>query len=206
MLPTPDALSDQLIGGRKLDRKTSRDYSMTNDDDEALELRAEGGAATGSLVRHEARGSEARAAGDRMKAEAKKARLRAAAPDLANLVDEGRLNFNEAMAAFAKRKENKRAEGSCPYWEIELRRVLTPKQWREHEAFIRRRNEFYALSFSEMVDMAKWVLAVDSDLAEPVKNGIIPLFEAYHELKQAEDLLASIMERQRERDDPEAAR
>jgi hypothetical protein len=127
-------------------------------------------------------------------AEANKVRLRAAASDLANLVDEGRLSLNEAMAALAVRKGRERtvAPDPRPRWEIELRYVLTPKQWREHEAFIKRRDDFNALSRSEMVDMARWVLAVDPDLAEQVKNGIVPLFEAYHELTQAEDLLASI--------------
>lgn len=123
--------------------------------------------------------------------EAQKAKLRATAPDIATLVDEGRLSLGEAMAVLAVRQRQ-----SNPYlWEEreqrELRSVLTPEQWREHEAFIKRRDEFNALPQSERVDMARWVLAVDPDLADEVKNGLVPLFEAYHQLKQAEAFLAA---------------
>src|SRR5262249_40632693 len=62
--------------------------------------------------------------------------------------------------------------------ERELRRVLTPEQWREHEAFIKRRDDFNALFMSEKEDIARWILAVDADLADKVKNGFVPLFEA----------------------------
>jgi len=128
--------------------------------------------------------------------EAQKVRLRATAPDLANLVDEGRLTLNGAMAALDERERQRRAEqyllNAPDRVEQELRRALTPAQWREHEAWIKRRDEFDALSRSEQVDIARWVLAVDPDLAEQVKNGLVLLSEAYHELKQAEAFLGQL--------------
>jgi hypothetical protein len=60
-----------------------------------------------------------------------------------------------------------------------LFRALTPEQWRKHKAFTKRRDEFYALPWSEKVDMARAVLAMDPDLAEQVMHGTIPLFEAH---------------------------
>jgi hypothetical protein len=71
-------------------------------------------------------------------------------------------------------------------------RRVTPEERRKHEAFIKRRDEFRALSKTEQVDIARWVLAVDPELAEQVREGYVPLFEAYHQLKEAAAFLAEL--------------
>jgi hypothetical protein len=83
-----------------------------------------------------------------------------------------------------------------PDWEIELWLCLTPEQWDEHEARKKRKAEFDALSISEQIDIARWVLAMDPDLAKQVMNGYPLLFDAYYQLKQAEAFLLELSRRQ----------
>jgi hypothetical protein len=128
--------------------------------------------------------------GRKLTAKAALRRLREVSPDLAALVDDG-FALNEAIAVYRMRQHEKLAEGHrkaeayLEPWERELKRILTSEQWREHEARKARAKEFDVLPRDEQVDMARWVLAVDPDLALQVRDGLISLAEVYHELKEA---------------------
>jgi hypothetical protein len=79
--------------------------------------------------------------------------------------------------------------------ERELFDALTPEQWRKHKDFVKRRDEFNVLSWSEQTDMARAVLAMDCELAQQVMRGTIQLFEAHHQLKEAEAFLNALKQR-----------
>jgi hypothetical protein len=130
-----------------------------------------------------------------MTAETKLARLRAKAPALANLVQEGRLTLNEAWGAFKQRLRDNSQKAKPP---DPLLADFPPKlrgdaEWeRKHIEFVKRRDAFNALSRAEQVEIARYVLDRAPDLDHAIRHGYKPLFEAFHEIKEAEAFLAAI--------------
>jgi hypothetical protein len=104
-----------------------------------------------------------------LKTEAKMKILREEAPDLADWVTKKGIAVNEAFAALQCRKGKARAQ-------LAKQRPRSP--WEK------RRDAFNALTRAEQIDMARFVLAHDPELADEVKEGYTPLFEAYHELQE----------------------
>jgi hypothetical protein len=112
--------------------------------------------------------------------------------DLADLVTSG-MAENEALAVLRVRRYHvaataRQASHNKRPWQ-DLSREITcdwsSEQKDAHDAFIRRGEAFSALTRAEQTDMARFVLAHDPELANEVKEGYTPLFEAYHELQQA---------------------
>jgi hypothetical protein len=129
--------------------------------------------------------------GRRRLAETKLTRLGAEAPDLADLVRAEWLTIGEAWAVFEQRVRDARRPKEPSEVDILRRRYgvdFSAEQLKEYEEFVKRRDAFNALLRAEQVEMARFVWR-DPELAFQVRDGIKPLFEAFHELKKAEAFL-----------------
>jgi hypothetical protein len=139
------------------------------------------------------------------KDDAQLAMLQKKARDLADLVTEGDLKLNEAVACFRDRIWNKRTAKNGNSHRSELLQLLPDLSTlparelkeleRKHEEFAKRRDAFNALPKAEQIEMARFVLSHDPELADEVVQGYTPLFEAFHELKQAEGFLKELHRR-----------
>jgi hypothetical protein len=128
-------------------------------------------------------------------AERKFARLCAEAPDLADLVQKKRLTLTEAWAAFEYRVGHANSLKPKPanlLADLPSHLHEKPEWERRHIEFVKRRDAFNALRMAEQVEIARFVLAHDPESARQVRDGITPLFEAFHELNEAAALLEQI--------------
>jgi hypothetical protein len=131
-------------------------------------------------------------------AQRKMTKLRKQAPDLANLVEEG-MDIDEAIAAMRQRKQERAAKRKqLEASELAIFRRAhglprpTEQEELEYGEFVKRREAFNALPQKEKVEMARFVLAHDPELARGVIGGWVHLWEAFHELKQAEAFLEEL--------------